>query len=373
MGSVSSKPPDAAKANDAAASNNLIWIISSMKAVLPYLLLESILCLHNVSKLLVWNIHNLRTWRFLCLRDFPNYRSKFHERVILCDSSATASTSAILDADLKTLYFELFCQRFVMEAEIRLHSHCTGHISQQLHELTRHGEKPIPITFKAQIGTMPTAFPSFPVLAPTETSSLTLEWIPRPGVELSEANMGLLRRAFAFMAYQLGSDPKDGPIQPGSGTKGDAPRVVMSRGTTAEGDPVVVSSFNYQNGSETWKRTPKGCRGAFKQVWKLFKRHVLQHKKSKTKNNNYGDAAQTLLKKSRFMFAMLSFLRKTRHLRRQARKRRRKTGSRDKRKVREARVKRSAPLELKLHLTEKMLSMEVRGAASSLLDSIVIG
>ena len=43
-------------------------------------------------------------------------------------------------------------------------------------------------------------------------------------------------------------------------------QVVMSRGSTAEGDPVVVASFNYQNGSEAWKRTRKGSRGAFQQV-----------------------------------------------------------------------------------------------------------
>ena len=46
-------------------------------------------------------------------------------------------------------------------------------------------------------------------------------------------------------------------------------QVVMSRGTTAEGDPVVVSSFNFQNGSEAWKRTRKGSRGVFQQVWQL--------------------------------------------------------------------------------------------------------
>ena len=153
-----------------------------------------------------------------------------------------------------------------MEAEVRLHSHCTGHVARQMHELTRHGDAPIPITFKARIGTMPAAFPSFPPLGPTETSSLTLEWIPRPGVELTDKNMDLLRRSFAFMAFQLSSDPKDGPIQLGSGTKGDAPRVMMSRGTTAEGDPVVVASFNYQNGSEAWKRTQKGSRSVFQQV-----------------------------------------------------------------------------------------------------------
>ena len=42
---------------------------------------------------------------------------------------------------------------------------------------------------------------------------------------------------------------------------------MMSRGTTAEGDPVVVSSFNFQNGSEAWKQTRKGSRGPFQQVW----------------------------------------------------------------------------------------------------------
>ena len=71
------------------------------------------------------------------------------------------------------------------------------------------------------------------------------------------------------MGYQLDSDPKDGPIHPGSKTAGGAPRLVLSRGRTAEGDPVVVSSFNFENGSEAWKRTRKGSRGAFQQVWKL--------------------------------------------------------------------------------------------------------
>ena len=72
---------------------------------------------------------------------------------------------------------------------------------------------------------MPVSIPTFPDLAPTETSSLTLEWIPRATVALTDKNMYLLWRAFAYMAYLLSSDPKDGPIQPGSGTKGDAPRV----------------------------------------------------------------------------------------------------------------------------------------------------
>ena len=201
-----------AVAASATHSDNLIWIMSSLKAVVPYLSLESVLCLHNVNKLLVWHMHNLQTWGFLCLRDFPFARSKFHDRVILRDSkkNTATSTTALPDADIKDLYFELFCQRFVMEAEVRLHSHCTGHAAKQMHELTRHGDAPIPITFKARIGTMPAAFPSFPPLGPTETSSLTLEWIPRPGVELTDKNMDLLRRAFAFMAYQMASDPKDG-------------------------------------------------------------------------------------------------------------------------------------------------------------------
>ena len=128
---------------------------------------------------------------------------------------------------------------------------------------------PIPVEFKARVGHMPATFPTFPPLAPNETSSLTLEWVPRSGVALTDANMDLLQRAFAFMAHLMASDPKDGPIQPGSGTKGGRPRVVMSRGATAEGDPVVVASFNFQNGSEAWKRTRKGSRGPFEQVWKL--------------------------------------------------------------------------------------------------------
>ena len=157
------------------------------------------------------------------MRDFPNARSQFHD-LILRDPP-TASTATLADADAKALYYELFRQRFVMEAEVCMHSHCTGTIFQQLRELTRHGSTPIPMTFKATTGRVPDTVPSFPPLGPTETSSLTLEWIPRPGVELTDDNMELLHRAFAFMAYQLASDPKDGPIQPGSGTKGDAPRV----------------------------------------------------------------------------------------------------------------------------------------------------
>ena len=243
--------------------DRLTWILSSLKPMLPYLTLESVLFLHSVSKSLVWHIYHLHTWRLLCLRDFPNARSQLHDRLILRD---TTSTTKLPDADAKALYQELFFQRFIMEAEVCLHSHCRGSIFQQIHELTRHSPLPIPITFKASTGFLPDTIPSFPPLAPNETSSLTLEWIPRSGVALTDENMDLLRRAFAFMAYNMASDPKDGPIQKGSGTKGGAPRVVISRGTTAEGDPVVVSSFNFQNGSESWKRTRKGGRGAFEQV-----------------------------------------------------------------------------------------------------------
>ena len=205
-------------------ADNLVWIVSSLKPILPYLTVEAVLCLHHVNKLLVWHIHNLHIWRLMCFRDFPNARSQLHDRLILRDPHA-ASTKIHPDADAKAVYFELFCQRFVMEAEIRMHSHCTGSIVQQLRELTRHGSTPIPITFKATIGRMPDTIPVFPALAPTETSSLALEWIPRPGVALTDATMDLLRRAFVFMAYHLTSDPKDGPIQPGSRTKGDVPRV----------------------------------------------------------------------------------------------------------------------------------------------------
>ena len=278
MGSGVSKPiPAAASAaeNPSGAStsadpvkvnvDNLTWIVSSLKPLLPHLTVESVLCLHRVSKSLVWHIHNLHTWRLLCLRDFPNSRSQLHDRLILRDSP-TASTTALPDADAKALYYELFRQRFVMEAEVCMHSHCTGTIFQQLRELTRHGSTPIPVTFKATTGRVPDTFPSFPPLGPTETSSLTLEWIPRPGVALTDDNMDLLRRAFAYMAFQLSSDPKDGPIQLGAATRGGAPRVVASRGTTVEGDPLVVVSFNYENGSAAWKRTQKGSRSVFQQV-----------------------------------------------------------------------------------------------------------
>ena len=354
-----------------ATPDNMIWILSSLKTVLPFLRLESVLCLHNVGKLLTWHVHNLGTWQLLCLRDFPNARSQFHDRILLSDSTAKTT-----DEDAKALYFELFCQRFIIEAKICLHSNCTGHISKQMNELIRHGDRPIPVTFKATVGNVPDSIPSFPALAPSETSSMTLEWIPRPGVELNDKNMDLLRRAFVFMAFLLTSDPKDGPIQPGSGAKGGPPRVVMSRGTTAEGDPVVVSSFNFQNGSEAWKRTRKGSRGAFQQVWKLFKRHVWQRRRSKTNPNNYGNAAEHTLRQSYFMFALLKFLRQTRHLRRRAQKRARggkKTNENRKDAVgRRVRAKNS-PLELKLHMTRTMLQNEVRVIALiSMLSSFKI-
>ena len=310
----------AAATPSASPVDNILWIATSLKNVLPYLKVESVLCLHNVSKLVVWHARNLGVWRIMCLRDFPNARSQFHDRVLLGNTSSTTTTpSSLPDADAKELYFELFCQRFIVQAEVSLPSHPTGHIAEQLNELFRHKATPIPIDFRATVGHVPDGIPAFPALAPTETSSLTLEWIPRPGVELTDKNMDLLRRASAFMAFFLGSDPKDGGIHAGSGTKSDAPRVVMSRGTTAEGDPVVVSSFNYQNGSEAWKRTRTGGRGAFQQVWKLFKRHVWQRRRGKKKPNNYGDAAQNILHRSRFMFALLKFLRQTRHMRRRAR------------------------------------------------------
>ena len=63
--------------------DNILWIASSLKNVVPYLQLESVLCLHNVSKLLAWHVHNLGTWRLLCLRDFPSARSLFHDRILL--------------------------------------------------------------------------------------------------------------------------------------------------------------------------------------------------------------------------------------------------------------------------------------------------
>ena len=191
MGSASSvtatsaAPKDASSATDetsksVAPKDCFIWIVSSLKETLPYLDVESVLCLHNVHKRLIWHVHNLHTWRLLLLRDFPNARSKFHDRLILREPDTTASTTTeIPDEHAKALYFELFCQRFVMEAEVCLHSHCTGPLSRQLHELHRHGDNPIPVTFKANIGRVPPTFPAFPSLKPSETSSLTLEWIPR--------------------------------------------------------------------------------------------------------------------------------------------------------------------------------------------------
>ena len=57
------------------------------------------------------------------------------------------------------------------------------------------------------------------------------------------------------------------------------------------------------------------------QVWKLFKRCVRHRKVGKRgKAGKYAGSAMAVLQKSRFMFALLSFLRKTRHMRRRARK-----------------------------------------------------
>ena len=137
MGSGLSKPVTAAASaaeNPSGAStsadpvkgnaDNLTWILSSLKPLLPHLTLKSVLCLHSVSKSLVWHIHNLHTWRLLCLRDFPNARSQFHD-LILRDPP-TASTATLPDADAKALYYELFCQRFIMEAEVCMHERSLG-------------------------------------------------------------------------------------------------------------------------------------------------------------------------------------------------------------------------------------------------------
>ena len=104
----------------AAPTDNLRWIMSSLKSAIPHLTFESVLLLHNVSKLVNWHVHNLHTWRALCLRDFPDARSRFRDR--------TSTT----DADAKACYYELFCQRFILEAEVCLHSHCAGRIGQQM-------------------------------------------------------------------------------------------------------------------------------------------------------------------------------------------------------------------------------------------------
>ena len=247
-----------------APADNLVWIMSSMKDVVPYLDCESVLCVHSVNKLLVWHLHNIHTWRILCWRDFPSARGQLHDQVIL--RKRRANDTVHTDHVAKALYHELFCQRFTMEAEVRLDQHYTGSILQQMVKLQSDGTA-LPVKFKASVGHEPASFSKPPPLAPNETSSLTTEWIPRSGVDLTAKNMDLLRRAFTYMAQMIASDPKDGPIQPGSGTRGERPRVVMSQGTTAEGDPVVVSSFHFQNGSEAWKRTRKGSRGPFQQVW----------------------------------------------------------------------------------------------------------
>ena len=126
-------PPGASTSADPVKVNvdNLTWIVSSLKPLLPHLTVESVLCLHRVSKSLVWHVHNLHTWRLLCLRDFPNSRSQFHDRLILRDSP-TASTTNTPDADAKELYCELFTQRFIVEAEVCMNNHCTGNSPKQI-------------------------------------------------------------------------------------------------------------------------------------------------------------------------------------------------------------------------------------------------
>ena len=59
-GSTSSVDVTAA-ATSAVPADNILWIASNLKNGVPYLQLESVLCLHNVSKLVAWHAHNLDT------------------------------------------------------------------------------------------------------------------------------------------------------------------------------------------------------------------------------------------------------------------------------------------------------------------------
>ena len=141
------------------------------------------------------------------MRDFPHARGQFHDRLIL--HNRRASDRVHTDHGAKALYREFFCQRFIMEAEVRLPQHYTGSMLRKLSHLMEPLNSPIPVEFKARVGHMPATFPTFPPLAPNETSSLTLEWVPRSGVALTDANMDLLQRAFAFIAHLMASDPNN--------------------------------------------------------------------------------------------------------------------------------------------------------------------
>ena len=83
-------------------------------------------------------------------------------------------------------------------------------------------------------------------------------------------------------------------------------------------------------------------------MWKLFKRDVTFNKGKKQQWARH-------LARSRFLFAMLKFLRQTRHMRRRVRKRAR--GKKSKKKKTKKVPK--SPLTLKLHMTYQMLAGEV--------------
>ena len=83
-------------------------------------------------------------------------------------------------------------------------------------------------------------------------------------------------------------------------------------------------------------------------MWKLFKRDVTFNKGKKQQWARH-------LARSRFLFAMLKFLRQTRHMRRRVRKRAR--GKKSKKKKTKKVPK--SPLTLKLHMTYQMLGGEV--------------
>ena len=50
-----------AATTSAGPADNILWIASNLKNGVPYLQLESVLCLHNVRKLVAWHAHNLDT------------------------------------------------------------------------------------------------------------------------------------------------------------------------------------------------------------------------------------------------------------------------------------------------------------------------
>ena len=92
-------------------------------------------------------------------------------------------------------------------------------------------------------------------------------------------------------------------------------------------------------------------------MWKLFKRDVTFNK-GVGKRSNWSHH----LDRSRFLFALLKFLRQTRHMRRRVRKRvvkRKKPQKKQTKKVSKSGKGKDGPLTLELRMTSKMLEEEV--------------